>query len=289
MNSFRWHMARLLGMAVPGLLAAQWAMGVASAAAGGESGGGGVRDEQEFTLTADHLRLLRHLRVVWVDVEAGVPVVDLGMPFGSDDVGGDVARILGRPNAPLRPTGYGGSNLPEGLLQAVAVMVDAGQLRPGTYTIVNAERERIAAGKGMPPRNPLSEVAVPAIPATPTFSFTVTTDHLKLFARARFHDFGFDFKRPYGDMSYYELDIADALGVRIPPKTADGYAFEPAEIARFDRLHGEMLFTLQAFLQYAQLEPGTYVLRDAGARGGASGARQGAVWTRKATPPLGLE
>src|SRR5258708_19908543 len=129
MNSFRWHMARLLGMAVLGLLAAQWAMGVASAAAGGESGGGGVRDEQEFTLTADHLRLLRHLRVVWVDVEAGVPVVDLGMPFGSDDVGGDVARILGPPNPPPRPPAYAAPNLPEGLLQAGAGMGDRGPAR----------------------------------------------------------------------------------------------------------------------------------------------------------------
>jgi hypothetical protein len=274
MNRFRWHMARRLGMAALGLLAAQGlAMGVASPA-GGESGGGGVRDGQEITVTGDQLRLLRHLRVVWISGEAGVPAVDLEMPFGSADVGGDVARILGRPGGlPGRRDvvrAYGSdipTELPEGLLQAVAVLVDAGKLRPGTYTIVNAMRERIASGKGLP----LDDDMAPAIPAAPTFNFTVSTDHLKLFARARFHGFGFDFKRPYGDMTYFELDIADALGVKTPPRTADGYDFKPEEIARFDRLHGEMLFTLQAFLQYAQLEPGTYVSRDG-------------VWTRKDSP-----
>src|SRR5260370_9439750 len=92
-------------------------------------------------------------------------------------------------------------------------MVDAGKLRPGTYTIVSAMRERIAAGKALPV-NPLDQTVMPVTPASPTFSFTVTGDHLKLFARACFRDFGFDFKRPYGDMTFYQLDIADALAVR---------------------------------------------------------------------------
>lgn len=158
--------------------------------------------------------------------------------------------------------------LPQGLLEAVEVLIDAGKLRPGSYTIRNAVRERIEHGVGLP-----LDDGGPAIPAATAFQFEVTSDHLKLFAHASFRGPGFNFKRPYGDMTFYELDMADALGVPIPPKAADGKAgdFTPEQIARFDKLHGEMLFTFQAFLQYAELKPGAFVRRDG-------------RWTRKPAP-----
>jgi len=260
MTRFQRRLTKWLGVAALGLAAAR---GVA------------VAEGPEFTLTSDHVRLLRQLRVVWVSVEAGAPVVDIEMPFGSKEIHRDVARILGHPGvfpAPPSgtPRGRAGqmevAELPAGLLEAVEILLDAGKLRPGSYTIVNGMRERVAAtGQTWL----IDDGVVPKVPATLTFPFQVTEDHLKLIAHANFDFFGFDLKRPYGDMTYYWLDIADALGVAIPPRTADGYAFTPEQIARFDRLHGEMLFTFQALLQYAQLEPGVYV---------ASGGR----WTRRA-------
>jgi hypothetical protein len=259
MTRFQRRVAKWLGVAALGLAAAR---GVA------------VAEGPEFTLTSDHVRLLRQLRVVWIEVEAGAPVIDVEMPFGSTEIHRDVARILGHPGVfPAPPSGTPRERagqmevveLPAGLLQAVEILLDAGKLRPGSYTVINGMRERIAVGKAPS----FYDAASPKIPATPTFPFQVTEDHLKLIAHANFNFFGFDLKRPYGDMTYYWLDIADALGVEIPPRTADGYAFTPEQIARFDRLHGEMLFTFQALLQYAQLEPGVYV---------ASGGR----WTRRA-------
>src|SRR6202521_4028724 len=248
----------------------------------GREGGERVQEGQEFTLTSDHVRLLRHLRVVWSMVEAGGPVIDIERPFGSTQIQRDVNHILGHRGGWLQNLTRGwvsGGRLPAGVLTAAGVLVDAGKLQTGSYTIINGMRERLAAGGNIEgvavyEASKYPYQAAPEIPATPTFRFEVTADHLKLFARARFKDRGFNVKRPYGDMTYYELDMADALGVKLPERTgnegvsgkvyvADVSAdFTPEEIARFDRLHGEMLFTFQAFLQYAQLEPGVYVLRD---------------------------
>lgn len=48
-----------------------------------------------FTLTADHIKLLRHMYVGWQDCETGAPEIDPKRPYGNSDVAGDVAEILG--------------------------------------------------------------------------------------------------------------------------------------------------------------------------------------------------
>jgi hypothetical protein len=247
--------ARWLTLAALGLAAAQGASTAAAVTGGGESRDGGRGTMGEFTLTADHLRLLRQLRVAWASVEAGGPMIDGEMAFGSTEVERDVARILGHPGTRSEPD----LGLPEGMLRAVAVLLDNGKLQPGTYEIFNGMGARMAGGGKLE----IGDSVALEIPAAPTLRFEVTPEHLKLFAHAGFNEVGFDVKRPYGNRTYYRADIAEALGVAVA-RAADGSLadFKPEQIARFDKLHGEMLFTFQAFLQYAQLEPGVFVMRD---------------------------
>ncbi|HMG44609.1 MAG TPA: hypothetical protein VK611_24965 [Acidimicrobiales bacterium] len=49
---------------------------------------------KRFTLTHDHLRLLRAAYVGWNDCEYGAPEIDPKRPYGNSDVEGDIARIL---------------------------------------------------------------------------------------------------------------------------------------------------------------------------------------------------
>src|SRR6185369_9499974 len=99
------------------------------------------------------------------------------------------------------------------------------------------------------------------IPEGETFVFGLTGDHLTLLKAAQYHGLWIDPKRPYGDMSYYELDIARLLGI---PTARDGNrkpVFPAGEERRMRRLHHETLFALTAFLQHAALEPGVFVRR----------------------------
>ena len=50
-----------------------------------------------FTLTEQHIKLLRKMWVIWYDCEAGAPGVDCKRPYGNSDVDGDMAEILGLP------------------------------------------------------------------------------------------------------------------------------------------------------------------------------------------------
>lgn len=49
-----------------------------------------------FTLTEDHIKLLRRACVGWQDCETGAPEIDPKRPYGNSFVAGDVAEILGR-------------------------------------------------------------------------------------------------------------------------------------------------------------------------------------------------
>lgn len=48
-----------------------------------------------FTVTEDHLKLLRRMYVDWGDAETGAPAIDPKRPYGNSDVWLDIADILG--------------------------------------------------------------------------------------------------------------------------------------------------------------------------------------------------
>ena len=49
----------------------------------------------KFTVTEDHLKLIRNFYVGWNDCETGAPEIDPKRPYGNSYVPGDVGDILG--------------------------------------------------------------------------------------------------------------------------------------------------------------------------------------------------
>lgn len=49
----------------------------------------------KFTLTEEHVALLRRMSVGWQDCETGAPEIDPKRPYGNSSVEQDVAEILG--------------------------------------------------------------------------------------------------------------------------------------------------------------------------------------------------
>lgn len=50
--------------------------------------------KQTFTLTKEHLKLLRHFNVGWQDCEYGAPEIDPKRPYGNSSVENDIHEIL---------------------------------------------------------------------------------------------------------------------------------------------------------------------------------------------------
>lgn len=85
--------------------------------------------QERFTVTNDHLRLLRSARVVWRDGGSGAPAIDRERPYGSRSADADIARILGK---------YAGNR---GVLRAIhgqmrtvlQIVLFTGLFEPGSY------------------------------------------------------------------------------------------------------------------------------------------------------------
>ena len=54
-----------------------------------------IRDVKQFTVTEEHLRLLRRAYVFWDEIEFGAPGIDAKRPYGNSNVYGDIAEVLG--------------------------------------------------------------------------------------------------------------------------------------------------------------------------------------------------
>jgi hypothetical protein len=96
------------------------------------------------------------------------------------------------------------------------------------------------------------------LPPSPRFSFVVTDEHLRLIPRMNTRMWQnvieiMDAKRPYGDMSNYYVDMADALGEGPLPRDHDNeLQLTRMQEDRYLDLHRSMLFAVQAFWVHAR-------------------------------------
>jgi len=183
-----------------------------------------------------HVRLLRQAAVAWLDVEAGGVAV-LVSPRLLDDpehptdaARADIAARAGLTVAsPLTAADRARVDaLLAELPAALGRFLEHATLAPGTY--------RYADRMPSDPSQPRAERAEPE-------ELAFTAEHAKLLRALRWNGLFSNFKRPYGDMTYYAIDMAAVLGE----------LFTPAEEGRYDRLHREMRPALQVFLENATL------------------------------------
>jgi hypothetical protein len=202
--------------------------------------------------------LRKQLRPYWAPVEAGgiALLAGLGLENEENEESNEsreffkalaarvpeVARIV--------PEDEQVAKLVRILADDVSAFLAAGQLAPGPYQLDNYHLDYALDGKLIFDANGNPPIA---LPADRTFTFTVTEEHLKLLRHV--HTSGLRgeielmaMKRPYGNMTYYFYDMADALGEPLPDDTY----FTPQQTERYLQLHREMLFATQAFWRYAQ-------------------------------------
>lgn len=91
-------------------------------------------------------------------------------------------------------------------------------------------------------------------------AITVTPEHIRLLQRANWRSFVIDCKRPYGDFTHFEVDMATLLGVPVTHNAKGEAEIGDDQEARMDTLHSELLFVLQAYIRYARLGAGRYVV-----------------------------
>jgi hypothetical protein len=103
---------------------------------------------QRFTLTADHVTLLRHMSVGWHGIEYGAPAIEPKRPYGNGDVEQDIHEILTGRREPLEDLARQEREalqaryrqLHEETRTALQVVLAAGSFEPGEYMADRSSR-----------------------------------------------------------------------------------------------------------------------------------------------------
>lgn len=177
------------------------------------------------------LASIRQLRFIFVDDdEAGAPAVNPRRPFGSPDPLADLAAATGvQGDAVLRV-------LFAQVMQHLPGFCSKALLRPGRYDV---DGEQVA-------------VSSEQIRLVPALVWNVPDSLDGVASRNGAWPVAFvDFKRPYGDLTYFEADMASALGLPVA-MDSQGQADLPEDtVTRLDALHRTMARVMRAFVLHA--------------------------------------
>jgi len=193
--------------------------------------------------SAQHLSFLRNLRVTWLPVESGAPGLRPFLPFGA--------------NRSTRPLGFELIGRRDEVMLA-KLLVETGQLIPAFC--MHAD---LAVGTYAVPADMHDYFADPQTGVSPDGTFDFREEHAALLRQSNWRmDMldppcwplpSVDGKRPYGDCSYFQIDMASHLGK--PYSVSSGGEVQTDEVrdAEFDNLHRQMLAALQVLLVHATI------------------------------------
>jgi hypothetical protein len=233
---------------------------------------GGWFGSGPFEITSQHLALLRQMRFSWDGAERGAPMLDPERPYGRTDLLAQLSEAFADDDTDALARRH------VEMLFVLARALKHGALQPGRYALRNLGAEDVrTAMQGYGGDEGLSDAD---LGLDAEGAVAVTAEHLKLLRNIEIHwppqseceeriDCGTypaaaaDAKRPYGDYTYIEVDMARILGCLPPPPQGDAPAVfepEPALAEHLRKLHWQMLGAMQAFVENAELAPGTYDL-----------------------------
>jgi hypothetical protein len=192
------------------------------------------------------------LRPYWISAEAGG--IFLMGDMNNDEANQAIFHKVLALFPEIEASGDGKwETLAEELCRLSLHFLEAYHLPPGAYELDNYHRALAKDGElelnqwGSPPIK---------VPSADRFTFQVTSEHVTLMRNMNTRTWEsyielMDLKRPYGDMTYFYIDMADALREPVP-RDGEGKPMFPAEAEqRYERLHAEMLFAVQAFWNHA--------------------------------------
>lgn len=218
-------------------------------------------DDTPPALTTQHVAALRGVRFVWAPlIEAGGPKINPAAPYGHADIAADLAPIIGTDD----PVAVARFHM-QVSHWLIRLLRTAG-ISPGRYALKHLDnagmetdlRERF---HGLPAGR--IEAAVAAMPRLePGNSFELTEEHISLIHRLAFemdeiawYDVALggsypvpsvDFKRPFGDSTDFEYDMASILDLHGSPSED--------RTSRLDVLYWELWPALQVFVENAAFD-----------------------------------
>lgn len=217
----------------------------------------------DFALTEAHVALIRRIRLNWNGAEAGAPEVDLHQPYRGGRAVDLLDGLLGAESDDIERARF-----LVAMPAALTAFCQTARIAPGRYVLENIDRVQVdqaaggddgiaalfAIGRDMGVEIGADEIAL--IRALQWRAAHADDAEMTL-ERGDVAGPTVDPKRPFGDMTFYQLDIHRVLGWPVERRNDKGYIeLSEEQIERGQALHFRMLGALQAFLEAATLPEG---------------------------------
>ena len=201
--------------------------------------------QEKFTLNAAQIDLVKRAQLVWEDCEAGAPKLDPSTPYAGATTPEHLPRLLGED-----ATEEDKKALLLSMVQAFSTFCDKAVIAAGEYKVSSGD------------------------PAVSDQSILLSDDLIALVRNLEWEwpdedDMGIllfdgevagprcESKRPYGDMSFFALDVHRILGWEAVSRDENGYIqITDEQVAEADALHRQVLPALRAVLAYGEVSEG---------------------------------
>lgn len=214
---------------------------------------------EKRTLTAHHVTLIGQIRLSWNGTEAGAPQCHPVPGFTGGSAPDLVRDFLGNVDDDHV------AEFMVSLLPAMGVFTSQAKLEPGRYTLRNMSAALLEESKrGLRDADTLFAISEDmqvdieaddiALARAAMWEWPYEDDMLAALRRGDIAGPTVDPKRPYGDMSYYALDVHRVLGWPIEARDVDGFIqITDAQEQEATRLHFRQLGVMQALLEYGEI------------------------------------
>ncbi|WP_298357021.1 hypothetical protein [uncultured Litoreibacter sp.] len=214
-------------------------------------------------LTQGQLMLIRKARLGWNTMEVGAPQLDLAEPYTGGRTPQHLAEIVGEDATDMEKAEFLIS-----MVSAYQQFCGQAQIAPGSYKVANIREVDVAEAAGHDDEragwfglNPDGSVDLTdeliALVRNLQWAWPDEDDMGDVLYKGEFAGPTVDPKRPYGDMSYYQLDIHRILGWPAEQTDEGGYVkLTDAQEARASDLHFKVMLAAQVVIEHGQMELG---------------------------------
>lgn len=215
----------------------------------------------DFVLTQPQLDLIRNARMGWNTTEMGAPMLDLYRPYFGGPTARQVELALGEDALDMEKAAFLIS-----MVSAFSTFFSNAKIEPGPYKLTNLDAEDIAAaamhdqerlawfGLNEDGTVALTQELIQLV-RNLQWDWADEDDIAEVLYKGELPSPIVDPKRPYGDMSYFQLDIHRILEWRTEQKTSEGYiALTDAQELAASDLHFRTMLAAQAMIEHATID-----------------------------------
>ncbi len=212
-------------------------------------------EKDRFELTEIHLKMIRALHFTFDPTESGAPTISPERPYGSANLFADLEKLTGESDRLELAKKH------TELYLALKTFLKHSSLGKGTYKVSNMDPDDIReiSRQQLDVKDQITITAEQLVAMKALLWEWVESDEIE-----EQLDMGnwpvpkTDPKRPYGNFTYYQVELAEFLGWEMAQDEEGNFKTSSEQDEKLANIHNSLPGVFQVYVENADLAPGVY-------------------------------